>query len=167
MLPYPVLLALHRPGTARLAFTPALSGRRLPLPSPKWQPAIESALPRANPPWPTFSLAPKHNPPLATPSSFTRTALEPQPSLPSSTPNSILPHLASPLLATRHSSLATSSHLTLLESNCSTKIPGNPQRITLFHNHQGVPQRISIHSSPNSQNHSAPTTSTKGTTYAP
>src|SRR5271156_4901467 len=115
MLPCPVTLALQpRPCTGRMAFTPTRPERRSPF------------------------LSPSRNPPSVTRHSSAPGAREAQPSLPYSISTSFLPHLfVSPLLATRHSPLATSSHLTLLKSHCSTKITRNPQRITLFHKHQG------------------------------
>src|SRR5271156_3000355 len=147
MLPYPVILALQpRPCTGRMAFTPTRPERQSPF------------------------LSPRCNPPSVTRHSSALGAREARPSLPYSISTSFLPHLfVSPLLATRHSSLATSSHLTLLKSHCSTKITRNPQRITLFHKHQGVPQSFlpppnhqipirHITHKPNKKGHLSPTT---------
>jgi len=135
MLPYPVILALQpRPCTGRMAFTPTRPERQSPF------------------------LSPRCNPPSVTRHSSALGAREARPSLPYSISTSFLPHLfVSPLLATRHSPLATSSHLTLLKSHCSTKITRNPQRITLFHKHQGgVPRPSFHHESSPLPNHSAP-----------
>jgi len=174
MLPCPVILALQpRPRTGRLLLALRHEGRPSPFLSPT-----------RNPPWP--ARATTHNPPRPTRPSSTLTTLrarpslpysistsfprEAQPSLPHSIPPPFLPRrLVSPLLATRHSSLATSSHLTLLKSHCSTKITRNPQRITLFHKHQGVPQSFfpprnhqipirHITHKPNKKGHLCPTT---------
>jgi len=113
MLPYLVILALQpRPCSDRLALTPTRSGTGSPFLSPT-----------RNSPWCALSLAPTSNPPCPTRPSSTLTALRACPSLPHSIPAPCHPsRLASPLLATRHSSLATSSVLTLLKSHCSTKI---------------------------------------------
>src|SRR5277367_5641582 len=147
MLPCPMILALQpRPCTGRMAFTPTRPERRAPF------------------------LSPSRNPPSVTRHSSAPGAREAQPSLPYSISTSFLPRrLVSPLLATSHSPLATSSHLTLLKSHCPTETTRNPQRITLFHKHQGVPQsffspqnhqipiRHNTHK-PNKKGHLCPTT---------
>ena len=97
-----------------------------------------------------------------TPHSLASSARITRPSFPYSIPISFLPRLlASPLLATRHSSLATSFYLTLLKSHCSTNITDNPHRITLFHKHQGVPQPFFHHESSPIPNRSTPHNSNK------
>src|SRR5271170_6095461 len=99
-----------------------------------------------------LSLSPTRNPPLVTRRLFAPPTLGEGPLLlPSSFTSFHHCLFTSPLLATRHSPLATSSVLTLLKSHCSTRITRNPQRITLFRKHQGVPKPFFV-------NESSPTT---------
>src|SRR5271170_4438964 len=133
MLPYPVILALQpRPCTGRMAFTPTRPERQSPF------------------------LSPRCNPPSVTRHSSALGAREARPSLPYSISTSFLPHLfVSPLLATRHSPLATSSHLTPLESHCFTNTRG------------GYPGHLFITNHHHSQITPHPTNPTKKDTYAP